>query len=222
MTCATLALRRSNAPRNVSAGMWRHACLPRYSASHADSRCCWHVSSVLEPPGCRALVTVQRACLDCDDRYKVDGDCHTRFSLPGFASATRPDAAQSLAEQQQNMTFVLVQVTGNPSTFSQAPAIDLVTGTLSFCLEPTYTGVNIFDVSLLDDGYMVGAFAESSTPQTFGPFKLTILVSSTVQSTRLLDAVVATAHSCDHTDVILCNRSRSSFSTSLGECRLRC
>jgi hypothetical protein len=157
-----------------------HVCLA--TALHADSRCCWRVSSVLEPPGCRALVTLQQACLDCDDRYKVDGDCHSRFSLPGFASGTRPDAAQSLAEQQQNMTFVLVQVTGNPSTFSQAPAIDLATGTLSFCLAPTYAGVNIFNVLLRDDGYMVGAFSDSSTTQTFGPFKLTILVSLTVQS----------------------------------------
>jgi hypothetical protein len=135
------------------------------------------MSSVLEPFGCRALVTVQQACFDCDDRYRVDDTCYSRFSLNGFASGTHPDAAQSLAEQQQTMSFVLVQTAGDPGTFSQTPAIDITSGTLTFCLEPAYSGVNIFNVSLLDDGYLVGPSADSSTPQLFGPFTLTILVS---------------------------------------------
>ena len=135
------------------------------------------MSSVLEASSCRALVTVQQGCMDCEERYRQHGSCATRFYLPGFAADMHPDAARSLAESKQTMTFDLAQRVGDPATFLDMPAIDNSSGALSFCLDPRYTGVNVFNVSLKDDGVMLGASsASSSVPRTLGPFELIILV----------------------------------------------
>jgi hypothetical protein len=60
---------------------------------------------------------------------------------------------------------------------NMAPVIDAETGSLSFCLAPGYIGVSAFNVSLNDDGVIVGPHSSGSQPLSFGPFELTILVN---------------------------------------------
>jgi len=148
---------------------------PTFSTLECEENC----KASPMPPSCRALLTVQQACKDCNERYKVDGDCLSRFYLEGFAADIRPDALATRPEEQQLLHFELVQIAGLSSTFAagKSPAIDNVTGDLSFCLVPGYSGVNVFEVSLRDDGFMLGPSASTSGPLAFGPFELTVLVN---------------------------------------------
>ncbi len=54
-------------------------------------------------------------------------------TVPGFMTAIRPGPAAALDEATQTLT---VSVTGNAASFTQMPAIDLATGTLTFQTAP--------------------------------------------------------------------------------------
>ena len=165
----------------------------------------WEDETQLVPDLCKALVTVQQTCLDCDERYRfVDDTCIARYFLPGFVDnigrqkmyASFPAGATAMtksfcdniqhatptqqaycAEEQQALSFVVTQVDGDNSTFVHPPAIDASNGTLTFCLSPGHRGVNIFSVMLHDDGYMSTAHAQTSVPLSFGPFELIIITN---------------------------------------------
>ena len=148
--------------------------------------------SELEPTKCVAMLTVQQTCLDCDERFRfLDEECVAQFYLPSFAdrilrhNGVIPKSINASAqwqqayasEEAQDLSFSLLQVEGDGATFLNMPKIDPQNGDLSFCLVPGYFGVNVFDVTLHDDGYHSQPSAASSGPLSFGPFQLVIIVS---------------------------------------------
>jgi VCBS repeat-containing protein len=101
------------------------------------------------------------------DPAAVDEDAGAQVVI-GFASNIRPGPASAIDEIGQSVAFALaVTATSGNLTFDVPPAIDPITGTLTYAAAPDTFGSATIAAALHDDGGIDNAGSDGSAPQIF-------------------------------------------------------
>ena len=148
------------------------ACNSDVSLSGEDAQWYGNCSQCATDKGnCTIVITILENCLNCERPNQAE--CPGFFTQPSFASSIRPSVHQSPDEQMQNLSFQFTFMGGNQFLFdrSAGPAIDVKSGSLTFCVGNSESGSALYNFSLLDSG---GTLRGGS--DTFGNIQLSISV----------------------------------------------